>query len=129
METLLTNFFVPPIPGWEQSSDEERYAELARFARVSPAPAGQRIARIVYDHDGYTYTAEVGRTLIGQRRVMRIRNKQKREVIERDSDAAMVLAIFAGTPHLVVTNKGLGARSHWDNPFMATAKEQTYFDS
>jgi hypothetical protein len=125
----MTAFFVPPVPLWEGASDEEVYAELAKFAGFAVPPLERRIAKIEFVHDSYTWTAEVGRTLRGERRVTRIRNKQKKELTERTSDPATVLAIFASVPHFVVTDQGFTEiRGKWVNPFMATATSVSYFE-
>jgi hypothetical protein len=111
-------FFVPHA---EPGTHEEAYAELARFAGRRALPLGQRIYAITYVHDGEEWTAQVGERLRGHT-IADPRARAKYRRIERPvSDAAMVLAIFPGTPYIVVTDGGVVGvtRSAWENPFLA----------
>jgi hypothetical protein len=113
----MTTFFVPNS---RDGKDEELYATLAKMAGRAPQPPGERIESISWTHDGEEWVATVGQQLRGTKIQMRTRQKKRVSVTERLSDPATVLAIFPGTPYLVVTNKGLDAvRSYWENPFMA----------
>ena len=113
----MSGFFVPNAhPG----KDEDLYASLAKMAGRSPLPPGERIQSISWSHNGEEWVATVGEQLRGTKTQMRTRQKKRVEVTERLKDPATVLAIFPGSPYMVVTNLGLDAvRSHWANPFMA----------
>ncbi len=110
-------FFVPFVAAAEQ---EAAYERMARRCRRSPAAVAERIYSITFTQNSEAWTAKVGETLEGVRRRI-TRSGGKRVPREsRVSDPATVLAIFAGTPFIVFTNKGqAGVRSAWENPFMA----------
>lgn len=94
---------------------------MAAFAGRAPLPIEERIYEIQWSHDGEEWTATVGASLRGTRTQTRRINGERREVTDRLSDAARVLAIFSGVPYVVVTDaRPLGhGRSRWSNPFMA----------
>ena len=95
---MTTSFFVPAATQEEQ---EEIYAEFARWCRC-PVPApDKRIVKIMYNHDGTSWTAAVGETLRGER--IKVSRGQANERTLTESDPATVLAIFAGIPYMVVT--------------------------
>lgn len=113
----MTAFFIPNI---DEGTDEEVYEGLADLCGRMPAEHGRRIESITFVHDGEEWIATVGSELRGTRTTSRRRKAGVVEVTERLSDGASVLAIFAGTPYIVVTNKGTpGVRSRWENPFYA----------
>ncbi len=113
----MTAFFVPNA---RDGKDEELYASLAKTASRSPLPQGERIQSISWTHDGEEWVATVGEQLRGTKTQMRTRQKKRVSVTGRLSDPATVLAIFPGSPYMVVTNSGLDpVRSRWANPFMA----------
>jgi hypothetical protein len=92
--------------------------------------AGERIYSIEFGHDGVEWVATVGEKLLGTARRVTRRGGKKSEQIRPVSDTAIVLAIFAGVPFMVVTNSGItaGLRSAFVNPFMAgQPKSVTHF--
>lgn len=124
------HFFVPAATIEDQ---ESVYADFARWCgRVVPSP-NRRIYSITFIHDGEEWTATVGEPLRGKR----FRTSRSRGMgIESEqpiSDPAIVLAIFPGSPYMVVTNHRLGGRnvgSRWENPFFAGEPESiTYFSN
>ena len=110
-------FFVP-----KASPDEAEafYGRFAAFASRAPAPPDARVYSITFRHDSEIWTATVGERLRGVRE-HRQRRRYAAPRVDRPSDPAIVLAIFAGVPYTVVTDgRPLGgARSAWVNPFMA----------
>jgi hypothetical protein len=108
-------FFVPGSP----DDAEDAYRALAEFAGVEVPLPGERVFRIEFVHDGVRWTAEVGKQLHGDRI---LNPKSKQTWAEKvDDRVATVLAIFTGSPTLVVTDarpQGT-AISKWVNPFMA----------
>ena len=113
-------FFVPGAPAEDQ---EDVFVELARFDGQPVPQLSERVYSITYDHDGGKWTATVGETLRGVRR-MRTRSEGRPVVREMPIfDSALVLAIFPGNPYLVVTDsRPIGrVRSGWRNPFLASA--------
>ena len=134
MMSEAPQFFVPTvIPEVTPDNQESVYAELARWCgRAVPSPE-RRVYSITFVHDGERWTATVGESLRGKRtRTTRSRGTR----VEREqsvSDPAVVLAIFAGIPYMVVTNHRIGGRrvgSAWENPFLAGEPESvTYFSS
>jgi len=109
-------FFVPEPA--KSDKQEETYAEFARMAgREIPE---RRIYSITFVHDGEEWTATVGEQLRGIKRRMTRSKGQRIERTTSISDTAIVLAIFQGTPYIVVTDKGISQKySKWENPFMA----------
>jgi hypothetical protein len=121
-------FFVPDVPS---ESAEQRYAELARWCHCAvPAPE-DRVYSIGFGHNGEHWTATVGQQLRGERIHRRkLRAGEYRETSEPLSDPATVLAIFPGSPWMVVTNAlpVTALVSWWANPFMAgVPKSVTHF--
>ncbi|KIA73389.1 hypothetical protein ANMWB30_23160 [Arthrobacter sp. MWB30] len=111
------------IPGVSAEEAEAKYAEYAAKAGRNPQPADKRISSLSWTHHSVEdWTAEVGKQLRGTKTVTTGRGANKRDRRELLSDAATVLAIFPGSPYIVVTDKGItpGVRSMWNNPFMAT---------
>lgn len=96
---------------------ESEYAKLAAWAKRPVPKPGHRIRRIEFVHDGVRWTAEVGQTLVGK-----TLDRSGSATGSRRTDPATVLAIFSGSPYMVVTNARplpTGIVSHWLNPFMA----------
>ncbi len=121
-------FFVPEV---DAAETESLYAALAAFSRSQVPPANQRIYSIEFVHDGEEWTATVGKQLKGFKTRTRRRKGKKVEVPTGISDAATVLAIFAGSPYLVVTDARpiRDVASAWVNPFLAgRPKEVEFFD-
>lgn len=114
----MPSFFVP-----EASDDqaEQTYEALAAFAGRAPLPVERRIYEIVWMHDGEEWTATVGATLRGSLTKTKTVRGARREVTQRLSSSARVLAIFPGDPYLVVTDaQPIGPRpSDWANPLGA----------
>ena len=113
-------FFVPEAPPEDQ---EAVFVELARFAKQPVPQLSERVYSITYDHGREEWNATVGETLRG---VHRKRIRSKGTPVEREMpirDPALVVAIFPGTPYLVVTDsRPIGrVRSGWRNPFLARA--------
>ncbi len=114
----VPHFFVP-----EATSDtqESIYASFAAWCR-SPIPSpDRRVYSITYITKGTEWTATVGECLRGTRYVTTRSHGQKNEQMQFVSDPATVLAIFEGTPFMVVTNQGMprGVGSVLANPFLA----------
>jgi hypothetical protein len=118
-------FFVPEATPEEQ---ESVYAEMAAICGRPVPDQGRRIYSITYVHDREEWTATIGKRLQGvRRRVTRSRGKRT-ERNQPVSDPAVVLAIFAGVPYMVLTNWNVG--SAWENPFMAgKPRSVTYFST
>ena len=119
------------VPGATPDAQEAVFAELARFAKQPVPSQSERVYSITYDHGGGEWRAIVGETLRGVRR-KRIRIRSKGTTVEREIpiyDAALVLAIFPGTPYFVVTDsRPIGrVRSALWNPFLAAPKSVTRF--
>jgi hypothetical protein len=125
----------PPffVPGANPETQESIYAALAKFCGSTVPVIEQRIYSITYVHDGEEWTATVGEALRGRRHSTTRRRGQRLERTERLSDPAVVLAIFSGSPFMVVTNERIpgsvgGVGSAWESPFMAgRPKSVTYF--
>jgi len=118
MPNTPPKFFVPDIPdGVEQSV---WFRDLAAIAQQAVPPENERVYSITYTHNGEEWTSTVGETSRGMLRRTKGRGATKREVVDRLSDAATVLAIFPGNPYYVVTDKNIvrQVRSDWANPFM-----------
>ena len=112
-------FFVPEC---SPEKAEQIYLELATWCRRSPpSDNAKRIYSIEWAHDGETWTATVGQRLSGERVRSRRQRGEWRETSTPLKDGAVVLAIFAPDPFMVVTNAAPIARvlTKWANPFMA----------
>lgn len=122
-------FFLPRAADDEQA--ERLYEALAEFAGCAPAPPGRRVASITFGHDGATWVAEVGAEVRGQRTTSSLRRGELVERTETLTSTARVLAIYPGTPHLVVTDAQpiTGTPSEWANPFPAQPDEVVLFDA
>jgi len=122
-------FFLPRATDDEQA--ERLYDALAEFAGCEPAPVDRRVHSIAFTHDGTRWVAEVGEELSGRRTMQRLRRGEVKERTELLSSSSRVLAIYPGTPFVVVTDAQpiTGAPSEWANPFLAQPHEVTYFDA
>ena len=85
---------------------------------------------IAFTADGARWVAEVGAELRGRRTTQQLR---RGELLERTEDLASgtrVLAIYPGSPYVVVTDAQpiTGAPSEWANPFTAEPDDVTRFD-
>ena len=123
-------FFVPAAT---PDNQESVYASFAEWCSRAVPSLERRVYSITFVHNGDEWTATVGESLRGRRfRTVRSRGvKLERE--QPVSDPAIVLAIFPGTPYIVVTNHRIGGRnvgSAWENPFFAgQPKSVTYFST
>jgi hypothetical protein len=125
----VTPFFFPRASDDEQA--ERLYGALADFAGTEPAPAGRRVHAIAFPHEGARWVARVGDELRGERTTQQLRRGELIERTEELSSSSRVLAIYPGTPFVVVTDAQpiTGAPSEWANPFTAQPDEVTWFDS
>jgi hypothetical protein len=112
------SFFVPNAV--DQTDSEHLYAEMAELCGIAVPGLDERIQMITFEHNGEEWIAEVGRALRGTRTDRRRRRGKLVDVTTRLSDPALVLAIFDGNPHQVLTNaRPIGAVvSSWENPFL-----------
>ncbi|MGY1706254.1 hypothetical protein ACI79C_16945 [Geodermatophilus sp. SYSU D00697] len=125
----MAAFFLPRATDDEQA--ERLYAALAEFAGCEPAPASRRVHSIAFSSpDGAEWVAEVGEELSGRRTTRQLRRGELVERTEHLSSSSRVLAVYPGTPFVVVTDAApiTGAPSEWANPFSATPEEVTWFD-
>ena len=124
----MTAFFLPRAADDEQA--ERLYEALASFAGCEPAPPGQRVRSIRFTEDGARWTAEVGEALRGERTTQHVRRGELVERTETLTSATRVLAVYPGTPFVVVTDAQpiTGAPSEWANPFSAQPDEVLLFD-
>lgn len=116
--TAAPAFFIPDVPSEKL---EEVYAAYAQMCYQDTPALGRRIYSITFAHDGTVWTATVGEPLRGTKTTTHRSKGQQHERRTEVSDPAIVLAIFPGTPYLVVTNHWRNAPvgSGWVNPFMA----------
>lgn len=123
----MTAFFLPRAADAEQA--ERLYEALAEFAGCEPAPRGRRVRSIRFEQDGVRWTAEVGEELRGERTTQQLRRGELLERTEVLTSATRVLAVYPGTPHVVVTDAQpiTGASSEWANPFTARPDEVVLF--
>ena len=123
----MTAFFLPRASDDEQA--ERLYDALAEFAGCEPAPAGRRVHSIAFAQDGARWVAEVGEELSGRRTTQQLRRGELVERTEHLSSATRVLAVYPGTPFVVVTDAQpiTGAPSEWANPFTAEPDEVVRF--
>jgi hypothetical protein len=124
----MAAFFLPRASDDEQA--ERLYEALAEFAGCEPAPAERRVRSIAFSHDGAEWVAAVGEELNGRRTTQQLRRGELIERTEDLSSSSRVLAIYPGTPFVVVTDAQpiTGAPSEWANPFTAQPHQVTYFD-
>ena len=123
-------FFLPPIAHYDASEQDAAYVEIAeKCGRSVPA---QRVYSITFRHDSDLWSATVGERLTGSKTQQTGQADNSTEQTTPLDDAATVVAIFPGTPYLVVTDSGIisGGRTSWENPFYAgTPTSVTYFSS
>ena len=126
----MAAFFLPRAGDDEQA--ERLYDALAEFAGCAPAPPGERVQAISFAAaaDGARWVAEVGAELSGRRTTQQLRRGELLERTEELTSATRVLAIYPGTPYVVVTDAQpiTGAASEWANPFTAEPDSVTRFD-
>jgi hypothetical protein len=124
----MVAFFLPRASDDEQA--ERLYEALAEFAGCEPAPRGGRVHSIAFTQDGAQWVAEVGEELSGRRTTQQLRRGELIERTEHLSSSSRVLAVYPGTPFVVVTDAQpiTGAPSEWANPFLAQPERVTYFD-
>ena len=124
----MTAFFLPRATDDEQA--ERLYEALAEFAGCEPAPPGQRVRSIGFVQDGAQWTAEVGEELRGERTTQQLRRGELLERIETLTSPTRVLAIYPGTPFVVVTDAQpiTGTASEWANPFTVSPDCVVLFD-
>ena len=122
-------FFLPRAGDDEQA--ERLYDALAEFAGTEPAPPGRRVQSVSFTHEGAEWVAAVGEELSGRRTTQQLRRGELIERTEVLSSSSRVLAIYPGTPFVVVTDAQpiTGAASEWANPFTARPDRVTYFDA
>jgi hypothetical protein len=124
----VVSFFLPRASDQDQA--ERLYEALAEFAGCEPAPPGERVAAISFTQDGARWTAAVGEELAGVRTTQQLRRGELLERTEQLSSASRVLAVYPGTPYVVVTDAQpiTGTPSEWANPFLVQPDEVTLFD-
>jgi hypothetical protein len=124
----MVAFFLPRADDADQA--ERLYDALAEFAGCEPAPPGQRVASITFDVDGAQWSAAVGEPLAGRRTTSQLRRGELIERTEELGSPSRVLAIYPGTPFVVVTDAApiTSAPSEWANPFTVTPATVTLFD-
>jgi hypothetical protein len=120
--TTTPAFFVPAATA---DTQESVYSDFARMCGVPVPPVAERVHSIVFKHDGEVWHATVGETMHGTKYST---HKVKGTKVERSqpvSDPALVLAIFPGSPFMVVTNHRIvgNVGSRWENPFLAGRPE------
>ena len=125
----MADFFLPRASDDEQA--ERLYDALAEFAGTEPAPPGRRVQSVSLTHEGAEWVAAVGEELTGRRTTQQLRRGELIERTEELSSSSRVLAIYPGTPFVVVTDAQpiTGAASEWANPFTARPGRVTYFDA
>jgi hypothetical protein len=125
----MTAFFLPRAADAEQA--ERLYEALAEFAGCEPAPAGRRVRSIGFAQGGARWTATVGEELRGERTTQQLRRGELIERTEVLTSPTRVLAVYPGTPYVVVTDAQpiTGTPSEWANPFTAQPDQVTPFDA
>jgi hypothetical protein len=111
-------FFVPAAT---LETQESVYTQFAKWCGIPAPPTDKRVYSIVFSHDGEIWHATVGESMHGTRYST---HKMKGKKVERSqpvNDPALVLAIFPGSPYIVVTNHLIAENVHsrWANPFLA----------
>lgn len=110
-------FFVPFKEPHEADAAFDSLAKSAGFEAT--LPRAKRIHLLRFAHNGEMWTAEVGKRLHGRRQgEILIAGKPVRRECET-SDAAVVLAIFPGSPYVVITDGGRAEcrLSRWSHQF------------
>jgi len=107
----MTKFFVPGaadagLPGAGlPDANEAAYRRLAELAGAVPATPGRRIRQVAFKVGRESWTAEVGRKTAGTRPEHRRRKGEFTTTTRTLSGHATVLAIFEGTPFVIVTDE------------------------
>jgi hypothetical protein len=123
-------FFLPPIAHYDASQQDAAYVEIAEKCG-RPVPA-QRVYSITFRHGSDYWSATVGEKLTGSKTQQVGPGDDSTKQTTQLDDPATVVAIFPGTPYLVVTDSGIisGGRTSWENPFYAGIPTSvTYFSS
>lgn len=118
MLSEIPRFFVPAAT---LDNEESMYADFAKWCHCAVPERNNRIYSMTFVHDGEEWTATVGETLSGKT-LANLRSRSKAPFYPRTlSDPAIVLAIFPGSPYVVVTNHRIvtNVGSAWENPFFA----------
>ena len=125
----MVAFFLPRASDDEHA--ERLYEALAEFAGCEPAPPERRVRSIVFTQDCAEWVSEVGEVLRGQRTTQQLRRGELIERIETLTSTTRVLAVYPGTPFVVVTDAQpiTGAPSEWANPFSVQPERVTLFDA
>jgi hypothetical protein len=125
----MTVFFLPRASDDDQA--ERLYDALAEFAGCEPAPSDRRVHSIAFTSDGADWVAEVGEELHGRRTTQQLRRGELIERTDHLSSSTRVLAVYPGTPFVVVTDAQpiTGTPSEWANPFTAQPDRVRYFDA
>ena len=118
------------VPGFDPEEAEDAYQAMAGACGYPVPEPGRRVASISFVDDLGTWTATVGERLIGAANQGRVHGDQSQDITERHA-AVTVMAIFPGTPYLVVTNgPPLGnAYSDLPNPIHATPQHVELFEA
>jgi hypothetical protein len=97
------------LPVTSEDEYEQRYVELARFAGASVPVPEARLWSVQWEHGGEVWEATVGELLV------------RVDPVPRVQDSAAVMAIFPGSPYLIVTSAHplTSLRSGWHNPISA----------
>ena len=90
-----------------------------------------RSFRVPYFEEAARWVASVGEELSGRRTTRLLRRGELIEHTETLSSSSRVLAVYPGTPFVVVTDAQpiTGTPSEWANPFTARPDEVTLFDA
>jgi hypothetical protein len=109
------------LPVTSEDLYEQRYVELARFAGAAVPESEARLWSVEWEHGGEVWNATVGELLA--------RVKPSPMV----QDSAAVMAIFPGSPYLIVTSAQplTSLRSSWHNPIsagVAQVRKEVPFD-
>jgi hypothetical protein len=126
-------FFLPPIAHYNASEQDAAYVLIAEKCG-RPVPT-RRVYSITFRHGSDSWSATVGEKLTGSKTQPvgpTDKTENSTEQTTRLDDAATVVAIFPGTPYLVVTDSGIisGGRTSWENPFYAGVPTSViYFSS
>ncbi|MEU2348786.1 hypothetical protein [Modestobacter sp. NPDC049651] len=123
----MAAFFLPRAADDEQA--ERLYEALAEFAGCEPAPPAERVQSIAFRQDGWEWTAAVGEEVRGERTTRTLRRGEVLEHTETSTATCRVLAVYPGTPFVVVTDAQpiTGTASEWANPFTAEPERVTRF--
>lgn len=114
MSAAAPQFFIPIL---SEADWDEAYIAMAETFGGTPQGPGQRIYSLAFRHNDCVVTATVGEVLRGTRTVAQGRGRSRREIEVPMSWGETVLAIYDGTPHIIVHDN---ARPHtWNLPIYA----------